>query len=277
MKNTKHCTHRRFSRLKEKHIISTLTELMLLINLVPTNATAGKILLDCGGTVDGFEFIKGCFCAHNSTRYINLENGLMQHPDGTFAVKMENHKKCSMILNPQMDLSFGNYQCGSILNGPNRQDKFILFASFDLTRTEKEIIVENVTDSEGYEEHEDQNKLRNATQTIQGTPKSNLFIDISTWIQIIAIGVFLLILTIFAKLLFKRLRKSELRMGRISEREWMFRPNYSDNTISPPMEIIPTDSLSRWTGNRRKETTLPRSSCACLQEPFPSLDPVVFV
>ena len=132
MKSTKHCTYHRSSRPKEKHIISTLTELMLLINLVPTNATAGKILLDCGGTAYGFQFIKGCFCAHNSTRYINLENGLMQHPDERFAVNMENHEKCSMILNPQMDLSFGTYQCGSILNGPNRQDKFIPFASFVL-------------------------------------------------------------------------------------------------------------------------------------------------
>ena len=170
-------------------------------------------MLDCGGTADGFDFVKGCFCAHNSTRYINLENGLMKHPDKTFAVKMENHKKCSMILNPQMDLRLGTYQCGSVLNGPNNQDKFILFASFNFTQTEKEMIVGNVTDKGKDDKHEDQDKLKNATQTIQGTPKSNSFIDFSTWIQIITIGVFLLTLAIFAKLLFKRLRKSELRMG----------------------------------------------------------------
>ena len=205
--NKKYGTHSRCNRLTKNHVLSTLTDVIILISLVQTNATAGKILLDCGGVADGFQSIKGCFCAHNSTRYINLENGLMQHPDGTFAVKMENHEKCSMIINPQMDLSVGTYQCGSILNGPNRQDRFILFASFNLTRTEKEIIVENVTDREKYDQREDQNKLRNATQTMQGTPKSKLFIDFSIWIQIIAIGVFLLILTIFVKLLFKRLRK----------------------------------------------------------------------
>lgn len=171
MKNTKHCAHHRCNRPKKKCIMNTLTEVVLLMNLVPTNATAGKILLDCGGTADGFELIKGCFCAHNSTRYINLENGLMQHPDGTFAVKLENRKKCSMILNPQMDLSFGTYQCGSIINGPDRQDKFILFASFEFTRIEKEMIVESVTDKEKYDEHEDPNKFRNTTQTIQGTKK----------------------------------------------------------------------------------------------------------
>ena len=71
-----------------------------------------------------------------------------------------------MILNPQVDLSFGTYQCGSTLNGPNHQDRFILFACFNLTRAEKEIIVENVTDREKYDEHEDQDKLINATQTI---------------------------------------------------------------------------------------------------------------
>ena len=87
---TMDCTQYRCDWNEVSRVRTTFIIIILLNTVLIKTAAAGKIWIDCGGTVDGIRKIKGCFGAQNSTKYVNLENGLMKHPNEIFAVKMVN-------------------------------------------------------------------------------------------------------------------------------------------------------------------------------------------
>ena len=88
------------------------TFLILLNGILIKNTVAGVIWINCGGTVDGIRKIKGCFGALNITKYVNLENGLMKHPNEIFAVKMANRSKCSMSIDFENKIATGDINVG---------------------------------------------------------------------------------------------------------------------------------------------------------------------
>ena len=110
--------------------------IFLLNGVWMKNAAAGKIWIDCGGTVDGIRKIKGCFGAQNTTKYVNLENGLMKHPNEIFTIKMVNRSKCSMSIDFRNEHIHGKYECGVVLNIPSEQYRYVLFASVNITETD---------------------------------------------------------------------------------------------------------------------------------------------
>ena len=233
------------------------------------------IWIDCGGTVDGIRKIKGCFGALNITKYVNLENGLMKHPNEIFAVKMANRSKCSMSIDFENINSHGRYQCGVVLNTPSSRYQYVTFVSVNVTKTDMVTVQGNSTIEEG--QKLEQGKVRNTTNFELEVTKWPPSFGRLLWIQIIGMEIFFATLAVIAWIFLKRIKTTTPNKDTVLDREWIFQANQPDCTIPLPMEIIPTDSLTRWTGNRRKERTPFHGPCVCIKEPLPSLDPIAFV
>ena len=129
----------------------------------------------------------------------------------------------------------------------------------------------------GEEQNQQQSEFRNTTNSELEVEKRPLTFVQVIWLQIMGMGIFFSMLAAIAWIFLKRVRNTTQKMDAILDREWIFQANQPDCTIPPPMEIMSTDSLTRWTGNRRRDKTPVHSPCICPKDPLPSLNPIVFV
>ena len=240
------------------------------VGLTPVKLAAASIWVDCGGVFEDYKSIIGCFGALDSNRHIIYKNGIMDSPGENFSIRMHNWTQCFMRMDLEQPPSPGYYQCGSVVREPNNQTKYAFWTSFRITDPVDEKIQMNLT-------------KRNTTKNVEAhnvpmaarSPKSpnerQLLSGTSILLKLTTAGVSFMVFVTIARFARKKLCKDQLTPPRSNldlNKTSKYYSNDLEITIPPAMDLIPTDSLSRWIRKKETVTSDPQPSCSCIQGPI---------